>query len=249
MASDVRAPVALVTGGAGGLGIAVARALAASGRRVTLLDRDGIALEKAARLLALPGPHPTAEVSDRGSFARALREVEAEAGPVRTLVHAAGIAESRPLLPPDDELWDRTMAVNARGAWVAATACLEGMLAAREGGIVLVASTAGLRAYRYTAAYCASKHAVVGLARALAEDLRGKGISVNAVCPGFMDTPMTDRTVAAIVASTGRSEAEARATIAAMNSSGRLVAPEEVAGVVVGLLGDPARTGEAVTVA
>jgi NAD(P)-dependent dehydrogenase (short-subunit alcohol dehydrogenase family) len=175
-------------------------------------------------------------VSDRASVARAVDEVRRRAGPPLVLVNAAGIAESRPLLPPDDALWARTIAVNATGAWIVSTECLPAMLEAGRGTIVHVASTAGLKAYRYTAAYTASKHAVIGLARAMAEDLKGKNVGVHAVCPGFMDTPMTDRTVQNIVRKTGRSAAEARAAVAEMNPRGTLVRPEEVADAVLALV-------------
>jgi NAD(P)-dependent dehydrogenase (short-subunit alcohol dehydrogenase family) len=117
---------------------------------------------------------------------------------------------------------------------------------ARHGRIVNVASTAALKGYRFVAAYVASKHALLGLTRALAEDLRGSGVTVNAVCPGFLDTPMTDRTVAHLVRATGASAAEARATLAAMNASGRLIHPDEVAAAIGALLDDPEATGRAV---
>jgi 3-hydroxybutyrate dehydrogenase len=244
MAGATERRVALVTGGAGGLGIAVGARLAQAGHGVALLDRPGASWDAARAAigdglaLALE-----ADAADRGAVALAVEDVARGPGPPTWLVHAAGIAGSSPVLPPDDDLFDRTMAVNVRGAWVAATACLPHMLAAGSGAVVLVASTAGLRAYRYTAAYVASKHAVVGLTRALAEDLAGRGVTVNAVCPGFMDTPMTDRTVATIVAKTGREAGAVRAFLAGLNASGRLVRPEEVADRILALLEDPGATG------
>jgi 3-hydroxybutyrate dehydrogenase len=158
-----------------------------------------------------------------------------EVAPPLVLINAAGVAASAPLLPPDDDLWARTLAVNTTGAWITSTACLPAMLAARQGFICNVASTAALQGYRYTAAYVASKHAVLGLTRAMACDLEGKGVRVTAVCPGFLDTPMTDRTVANMCAKTGLEEAEARAALAGMNRSGALIDPEDVARAILAL--------------
>lgn len=231
---DDRGPVALVTGGGGGLGRAVAHRLRGGGTSVALLGRTAASLEEAASELgALAVP---ADVTRRDEVERALQAVHASLGPVNWLVNAAGLAEASPLLPPDDDLWARTLAVNATGAWIVTTAVLPDMLAAGGGAIVNVASTAALRGYRYTAAYVASKHALLGLTRALAADLGTKGVRVAAVCPGFLDTEMTDRTVARIVRTTGQDEAAARAALAAMNASGRLVPPDEVATVVLELL-------------
>jgi NAD(P)-dependent dehydrogenase (short-subunit alcohol dehydrogenase family) len=191
-----------------------------------------------------------ADVSDRAAVAAAVARVKKDLGPVGILVHAAGVAESAGLVPPDDGLFDRTMAVNARGAWVAATACLPDMLSARRGRIVFVASTAALQGFRYVAAYVASKHAVLGLARAMAADLSGKGVTVNAVCPGFLDTPMTARSIDRIVAATGRTRQAALADLLASGGQERLLAPEEVADAIVRLVSDDAAdvTGNAIPV-
>lgn len=248
---DVAPPrVALVTGAAGGLGRVVVHRLAETGHLVALLDRAGSALEAASAEAAASRRHHVAveaDVADRSSVEAALAVVRTTLGPVTILVNAAGIADSSPLLPPDDALFDRTMAVNARGTWVVSTACIPDMVAARFGRIVNVASTAGLRAYRYTEAYVASKHAVVGLTRAMALDLASKGITVNAVCPGFMDTPMTDRTLAKIVSATGRSPADALAAILKEGGQPRLVTPAEVASAILTLI-DLAKTGQAIEV-
>ena len=243
---DGTGPVALVTGGGGGLGRAVGRRLVDGGALVALLGRTAGTVEEAAR--ALGALALTADVTRRAEVEQAVRTVRAELGPVRWLVNGAGIAEAAPLLPPDDALWERTLGVNATGAWIASTAVLPDMLAAGGGAIVNVASTAALRGYRYTAAYVASKHALLGLTRAMAADLGAKGVSVSAVCPGFLDTEMTDRTIARIVRSTGQGEAEARATLAAMNASGRLVAPDEVAAAICDLLRDEGRGSEVLTI-
>jgi NAD(P)-dependent dehydrogenase (short-subunit alcohol dehydrogenase family) len=235
----------LITGGAGGLGLALARAFHAAGHTVLLLDLLPDALALAAAELGFPVETIAADVTSRPRVAAGLARL---AAPPTVLVNGAGVAASVPLLPPDDDLWDRTMAVNATGTWIVTTACLPAFRAAGKGAIVNVVSTAGLRAYRYAAAYVASKHAMMGLTRALVEDLRGTGVHVAAVCPGFLDTPMTDRTVATIVRKTGMTEEAARKTIGEMNASQRLITPEEVAESVVELAADPARHGDVIRI-
>jgi NAD(P)-dependent dehydrogenase (short-subunit alcohol dehydrogenase family) len=229
---DGPAQTVLITGGGGGVGRATALALAADGWHVALLGRDEDRLREAAeivgpRALVVPG-----DVTERPSIEAALDALRGRVPAPTALVHAAGIAQAAGLVPPDDDLWERTMAVNARGAWICATACLPAMVLRGEGDLVFVASTAALRGYRYTAAYVASKHATLGLARSLAADVGSKGIRVHVVCPGFLDTPMTETTVERIVATTHLDAAAARASLAAMNASGRLIEPEEVAAVI-----------------
>lgn len=236
---------ALITGAAGGLGRAVAARLDAAGYRVVLLVRDAAAGRDVARTLDGEAYVYTCDVTDRAGMEAAVREVARDVAPPLVLVNAAGIAESRPLVPADDALWDRTLAVNATGPWIAATACVPYMQAAEWGFISNVASTAALEGYAYTAAYCASKHALLGLTRAMAKDLAKTAIRVTAICPGFLDTPMTARTIATMMSKTGMSEDEARAALGAMNTSGRLIPPEEVAAAIMDQLAAEDGSGEA----
>jgi 3-hydroxybutyrate dehydrogenase len=238
--------VALIAGGAGGVGISTARALTFVGITPVLLGRDLDRLDEAVEALGAGTQRVVADVTDREAVDAAVAWTTENVGPPAILVNAAGMAESSPLLPPDDDLWDRTMAVNAKGGWHLATACIPSMKRAFAGFICNVASTAALQGYRYTAAYVASKHALLGLSRALVEDLRGTGIRVTTVCPGFLDSPMTDRTVARIVETTGGSEADARKSLARMNPSGQLISPHAVAAVVMELLRDSAAHGREV---
>jgi len=231
-----RETAALIAGGAGGVGLAVAGRLGARGYRVVLLVRDVARARTASAALHTEPAILACDVTRRDAVDAAVAEVIATIGPPLVLVNAAGVAESRPLLPPDDDLWAHTLAVNATGPWLTTTACLPSMKTAGWGFVCNVASTAALRGYRYTAAYVASKHAVLGLTRAMAADLAGSGIRVTAVCPGFLDTPMTVRTIASMTAKTGMDAAAARAALEAMNASGRLIHPDEVAAVIEKLL-------------
>lgn len=231
--------IALVTGGGGGVGRATAAALAKAGHDVVVLGRSRDALEAVVAPLLAGGRRAvavTADVADRATVDAALRDAREALGPITILVNAAGVAESSPLLPPDDVLFDRTMATNVRGAWVLSTACLPDMFAAGRGRIVNVASTAALQGFRYVAAYVASKHALLGLTRAMALDLKGRGVTVNALTPGFLDTPMTQRSIDRIAAATGRTREEALADLLASAEQSRLIPAEEVAEAVVRLL-------------
>ncbi len=245
--------VALVTGGGRGIGRTIALALSDAGARVAVAARhqddvDLVANEIVARggqALAL-SCDVTEPISVSAAFARA-REVF---GPVDILVNNAGYAESAPLVDVDEALWAHTLAVNLTGTYRCTRAVLPEMIARRRGAIVNIASTAGRVGYRYVAAYCAAKHGVVGFTRAVALEVAAKGITVNAICPGFVDTPMTEASIARIAQKTGRSTGEARKALEAMNPQQRLVQPEEIAGVVLFLLSDQARgiTGQAINV-
>jgi NAD(P)-dependent dehydrogenase (short-subunit alcohol dehydrogenase family) len=238
---------AVVTGASRGIGLAVARTLLAHGARVTLMARDAEALALAAAELGEGAAWQAMDVVDEASVAAAF----ARAGAVDILVNNAGQAASAPFAKTDAALWQRMLDVNLTGAYHCIQAALPGMLDAGWGRIVNVASTAGLTGYRYVAAYCAAKHGLVGLTRALALELASKGITVNAVCPGYTETDIVQEAVANIARKTGRSELEARAQLAAANPQGRLVRPEEVAHAVAMLClpNAAAMNGQAIAVA
>ena len=236
------APLTLIAGGAGGVGRAAAAAVQRRGGMSILMGRTEGKLRDAAAALG-DCPHVVADLTNRGAVETALDEVVRAHGVPDLVVNAAGIAESAPLLPPDDALWNRTLAINATGGWILSTACLPAMIERGSGCIVHIASTAALQGYRYTAAYVASKHALLGLTRALAEEVGGKGVRVACLCPGFLDTPMTDRTIANMVATTGMDEAAARDILSKMNTNGALITPEQVADATLALLDDPDASG------
>jgi NAD(P)-dependent dehydrogenase (short-subunit alcohol dehydrogenase family) len=241
---------ALVTGGGSGIGAAVALALAEAGLRVTVLGRRAQALE------AVASRHPermqavTADISDAAQVTAAFSQARERFGPLSILVNNAGQAHSAPFLKTDASIWERMLSVNLTGTVLCAQAALPDMLAARWGRVVNVASTAGLVGYAYVSAYCASKHAVVGLTRALALEVARKGVTVNAVCPGYTETEILQTSIANVMAKTGRSAEEARAEFAQGNPQGRIVQPEEVADTVRWLCGDGAASvhGQAIAV-
>jgi NAD(P)-dependent dehydrogenase (short-subunit alcohol dehydrogenase family) len=239
---------ALVTGGGSGIGRAIAERLARDGARVIVAGRTRASLEEVARALA--GDAVFMDVADRASITRALGELEARRARVDVLVNNAGAAGSAPLGRTSDELWDRMFAVNVTGAFTLCRALLPKMIASGWGRVVNVASNAGLTGYAYTSAYGASKHALVGLTRALAMEVARTGVTVNAVCPGFVNTSLVGEAVARIVEKTGRSAAEARASLEAMSPQRRLVESPEVAEVVAMLCSEASRSvhGQAIPI-
>jgi NAD(P)-dependent dehydrogenase (short-subunit alcohol dehydrogenase family)/enamine deaminase RidA (YjgF/YER057c/UK114 family) len=229
--------VAVVTGAGRGIGAATARALADSGLSVVVAARNRDQIEQQAAELAARGHRARAVVCDVTSEAsvQTLSREAAELGPVAVLVNNAGAAASMPVVRTSLDDWNRLMAVNATGAFLCTRAFLPGMLERRWGRVVNIASTAGLGGGKYLAAYSAAKHALIGLTRSAAAEVAGTGVTVNAVCPGFVDTEMTAETVARIVAKTGRSREEALAAALASAGQTRLISAEEVAAAVVSL--------------
>lgn len=239
--TDLSGRVALVTGGAKGIGRAVADRLAADGARVVVMGRD------AAALAASGYAHAVVDVTDAGAFEDAI----ARLGPFDVLVNNAGAAFSATFGRHGRADWDGMMAVNLTACFTACHAVLPGMVAQGWGRIVSVASTAGLKGYAYTAAYCAAKHGVIGLTRALAMETARTGVTVNAVCPGFTDTALVERAVALIAGKTGQTPGDALAALARVNPQNRLTSPDEVAEAVVFLCRQTAAgfTGQALVVA
>ena len=216
----------VVTGGSRGIGRAAVLRFADAGDRVIALGRDEAALG------ALPGIETfRCDVTDEGAVIATFGDI----GAVDVLVNSAGMGESAPLDQTTLASWQRHLEVNATGAFLCMRAVVPGMRERGAGAIVTVASTAGRAGVPYTTAYTASKHAVIGLTRAVAAELAGTGVRVNAVCPTFVRTEMTDRSIANIVQRTGRSAEQAEAALAAASPLGRLLEPEEVADAIVHL--------------
>ena len=238
---------AVVTGGGSGIGAAIAKALSAAGARVTLMGRDPDKLMAMAEELG--AAYQAADVTDRDQLATAFAAAGKQHGTITILVNNAGAAEAAPFGKMDDELWDRLIAVNLTGVYNCTRAAINAMVEAGAGRVINIASTAGLKGYAYVAAYCAAKHGVVGLTRALALEYAKKGVTVNAVCPGYTNTEIVAASLDKIVAATGRSRDAALAELVKVNPQRRLIEPEEVAATVMWLCQQESITGQAIAVA
>lgn len=244
---------ALVTGGAKGIGLAIAKALLAEGASVSITGRNEANLQEAVASLQSLGKvqYQIMDVSDAGSVRLAFEQAQLRNGRIDILINNAGQAGSASFLKTDARLWDNMLAVNLKGSFHCMQQALPAMLESGWGRIINVVSTAGLKGYAYVSAYCAAKHAVIGLTRSVALEVASKGVTVNAVCPGYTETDIVKEAVANIVAKTGRTEEQARAELAAGNPQKRLVQPQEVADAVLWLCmdGASAMNGQSLAVA
>jgi 3-hydroxybutyrate dehydrogenase len=251
--SALAGDAALVTGAGSGIGRAIALALAAAGARTALVGRDAAKLEATRERIAARGGESAAfaaDVTSEADVERAVSGAAARFGGLSIVVNDAGKGASAPVSKTTLALWNELLAVNLTGAFLVTRAALPHLVASGRGRVVNVASVAGLRGYPYVAAYCAAKHGLVGLTRALAVELAPKNVTVNAVCPGYVDTDMTRETIRNVAEKTGRTPEAARAALEAMSPQKRLFTPEEVAAAALFLLGPLSRgvSGQAIPV-
>jgi NAD(P)-dependent dehydrogenase (short-subunit alcohol dehydrogenase family) len=222
---------ALITGGGTGIGAAAAKALAGEGAKLSLLGRRTGPIETTA--IGTGGTAFQCDVTDPQAIANAFDQARAANGPIELLVVNAGIAESAPFHKMSRESWDRVVGTNLTAAFECARAAIGDLLKSENGRLVFIASVASIRGVPYAAHYAASKHGLLGLTRSLAAEYAKTNLTVNAVCPGYVDTPMTDQSVARVSEITGRSEEDSRGAITNMNASGRLVDPEAIANIIL----------------
>jgi NAD(P)-dependent dehydrogenase (short-subunit alcohol dehydrogenase family) len=244
---------AVITGGGQGIGAAVARALAQAGAEVLVAGRTMATLDKVVGELREAGLSAHAlrlDVTDDRSVTRFAGEAIEILGHVDILVNNAGQAHSAPLHRTSLEDWERMMAGNATGTFLCTKAFMGGMLERHWGRVINIASVAGLGGAKYISAYSAAKHAVLGLTRSVAAEVAAQGVTVNAICPGYVNTPMTEASVATIIEKTGKSREDALSAILQMTPMGRLIEPEEVAHAVVMLAAPEAKgiTGQSIVI-
>ena len=239
----------LVTGAGRGIGAAVAQRLSAEGHSVALTARSADELDALAAHLSGPALVVPADLTDRAAADAVVARVEQEwGGPVEVLVLNAGAGTSAPLARTTDEDWARMLDLNLTAPFRLLRRALPGMVEQGWGRVVAVASIAAKRGDPYVSAYTASKHGLLGLVRSAAAEVAGKGVTINAVCPAYVDTPMTADTIATISAATGRSPEEARESLARRQPIGRLIDPEEVADAVLLCVHSAAITGQGLNV-
>ena len=239
---------ALITGGGTGIGAATARMLAAEGAKVTLLGRRREPLEAVAAEFG--GLVIACDVTNREMLEDAIEDARAANGPLDYVILNAGIGDSAPFLKTKREAWNRIIATNLTALFDGAQLVLPDLLQGEDKRLVIVASVAGLKGAAYAGPYVASKHGAVGLAKSLALEFAKTNLTVNSICPAFVDTPMVDESAERIHRTTGRSEEEARGVLAAMNANGRLVTADEVAASILHLCHPSSRsiTGACLTI-
>ena len=230
MGSSLQGRHALITGGGTGIGAAAAEYLNAEGAMLSLLGRRIEPIKAVAE--SFGGTAIQCDVTDPDRIRAAFDEARAANGPIDLLIVNAGIAESAPFHKMTREGWDRIVGTNLTAAFECSRAAISDLLKSDNGRLVFVASVASLRGVPYAAHYAASKHGLLGLMRSLAAEYAKTNLTVNAVCPGYVDTPMTDQSVARVSQITGRSEGDARSAITNMNASGRLVDPQAIGNVI-----------------
>lgn len=226
----------VVTGGGTGVGAATAHAFAEAGAAVTTLGRTE------ATLAAQNLPYQVCDVTDHEGVRSAMAAAREERGPISIAIANAGSAESAPFAKTTPNAFQRMLAINLTGVYNTWQACLDDMKGDGWGRMIAIASTAGLKGYPYVSGYCAAKHGVVGLTRSLAVELAGTGITVNAVCPGFVETPLLERSIDNIVAKTGISRDDAARSLKAGNPQRRFIQVDEVADAALWLASDAARS-------